>query len=563
MSILPQFALFVILQYWSSVLWLVSAFWYERQLSRYQNHWLVQLHHLADLTPLEKVCVSFHADNGRGCPVTHSTRRLVRALLVKYLFNLSLRQTEEMIDNHIIIKWYVGYSLFQAPLDHSYLCRFENWLFKHQPRLFFDTVIEMIDQFCPEDRQRLQIVDTFGLRARAANCCLITLLRDVARKILTALALVDPQRGAALANHLDMVDLFGLEDEKITPALTGQERAERLELIGPQILRLSAWLSANLAQATDLTPDEQAPVRLLLAYLDKIMADETKVSLDEAQAEPTSIVTELKHGEKGSYRVGAAADLEATYRKHHRDKQAMLGYNPSVLGSKVFVRETQVDTGARQDNVALPQLLQSQYDHHHFFPDAMAGDMKYGYGKTRSQVADVTHNQTQLLALIPDYDKRNALFNPRDFTLSDDGLSLTCPNGLTSTSRVISKGKGGADFRFYATRCRDCPLWDKCRGPDGKKSAIRSVFISFYRSFTEAAIEFNKTETFKLGIKQRMNIERLIYCLTNIYGVRKAHSYGQARTDFQLKMAATAFNLRQLVRELVQKRHPILGAVRL
>ena len=39
MPILPQKALLVILQYWSSILWLVSAVWYERQLTRYQDHW--------------------------------------------------------------------------------------------------------------------------------------------------------------------------------------------------------------------------------------------------------------------------------------------------------------------------------------------------------------------------------------------------------------------------------------------------------------------------------------------------------------------------------------------
>ncbi len=560
MPILPHLTLFVILQSWSLVLRLVSAFWYERQLSRYQNHWLVQLHQVADLTPLETVCASFHANNGRGIPITHTTRRLVRALLIKYLFNFSLRQTEEMIDNHILIKWYVGYNLFQAPLDHSYLCRFENWIFKEQPRLFFDTVIKMIDQFCPEDRERLQIVDTFGLRARAANCSLITLLRDVARKTLTSLALVDPNRHATLVNHLDMVDLFGLEDEKITPALTSQERAERLALVGPQILRLSDWLSANLDQAADLTPDQQAPVRLLVAYLNKIMTDETKVTVDEAHS---VTVTELKHGDKGSYRVGAAADMESTYRKHRHDVPAILGYNPSVLGSKVFARETQVDTGAQPDNVPLPQLLQNQADYHGFFPKLLAGDMIYGYGKTRAQVAELTHNQTQIVALIPNYTKSSTLYKSRDFTLSNDGLSLTCPNDLTTTSRFVTAHKGGADFRFYPTRCRGCPLWDKCRGPNGKKSVPRNVFISFYRSFIEAAKEFNKSEIFKLAIKQRMNIERIIYCLTNIYGARKAHSYGQARTDFQLKMAATAFNLRQLIRELVRKRHPALGAVRL
>ena len=51
-----------------------------------------------------------------------------------------------------------------------------------------------------------------------------------------------------------------------------------------------------------------------------------------------------------------------------------------------------------------------------------------------------------------------------------------------------------------------------------------------------------------------MNVERQIYSLTNIFGARRAHSYGLKRTDYQLKMQATALNLRQLVREMVKKR---------
>ena len=66
MPILPQVALFVILQSWSLVLQLVSAYWYERQLTRYHHHWLVQLKAVVDLTPLEQACAAFQSDNGRA-----------------------------------------------------------------------------------------------------------------------------------------------------------------------------------------------------------------------------------------------------------------------------------------------------------------------------------------------------------------------------------------------------------------------------------------------------------------------------------------------------------------
>jgi hypothetical protein len=303
---------------------------------------------------------------------------------------------------------------------------------------------------------------------------------------------------------------------------------------------------------------------VLLAHLNKIIDDETKVTAHNPDDPDDVTIVERQHGDKGSYRIGSASDFDPTYRKHD-DQPAILGYNPTVLGTKIFIREVQVDTGAQQDNLALPQVLQSQYEQHAFFPDFVAGDMKYGYGKTRAQVADVTDGQTQIIALVPNYGKRTDLYGPRDFILSDDGLSLTCPNNLTTTRRYLTEGKGGADFHVPAKLCHGCLLWDECRGPDSKKSAPRKVFISFYRAEVEAAQCFNQTDTAKQGLKERMNIERQIYCLTNIYGARHAQSYGQQRTDYQLKMQATALNLRQLVREMVKKRatqggvYPVAG----
>ena len=74
MSILSQSALFVILRSWSLVLHLVSAYWYERQLSRYHNHWLVQLTTIANLSNLEQVCADFQANNGQVDPLATPRR---------------------------------------------------------------------------------------------------------------------------------------------------------------------------------------------------------------------------------------------------------------------------------------------------------------------------------------------------------------------------------------------------------------------------------------------------------------------------------------------------------
>ena len=83
----------------------------------------------------------------------------------------------------------------------------------------------------------------------------------------------------------------------------------------------------------------------------------------------------------------------------------------------------------------------------------------------------------------------------------------------------------------------------------GNPKARRKVFISFYRGQVEAALEYNRTPLFKIEIKERPRVERIIYNLTHIHGARRCRSVGLEKANFQLKMAATAFNIRQFIRQ--------------
>jgi transposase len=558
MSILPSFALFVILNYWSLVLRLVSVVWYERQRSRYAHHWLLQLEQVADLTPLEQGCAGFHANNGRGAPVVHSVPRLVRALLVRHLQDLSFRASEELIDNHLLFKQFVGYELFEPPPDHTTLCRFELWVLENQPDLFFDEILKQVYRLYPEERERLLLTDTFGMYVRGAGKYLIDLLRDLGRKLLADWEKLDPARYPQVLAYLDEVALFGQKGDKITAALTAEERAERLQQVVNAALDLHAYLLSLLQEPPFLTPEDEARLRLWLAALAKVIADETTVSPDPEQPNHRRVV-ERPHGKKGTYRIACANDLEATYRDHGKG-QAELQHNAALLTSDRFVHQTHVVTGSAPDPTTLAPLLEKLHEYHDFFPPKIAADQIYGNGKTRAEVAAVSQGQTQLIALVPDYEKRTDRFVPADFSLSEDGFSLTCPNGLTSTQRYPKPGGDGDEFRFTHKMCRGCPYWlsaeqlaakpdqPHCRVPDCKPKSHRQVFISFYRDETLAALEYNRTEQFKQEMKQRPLIERIIFNLTHFFGVRHARSTGLPKANFQLSMAATAFNLRQLIR---------------
>jgi transposase len=587
MTILHQQLLLVTCQILPLALPLLEDFIYGYLVNKYKKHWLVQLEDVLDLGPLEQGCAGFHKGSGKGSAVSHPIPRLVRALLVKYLYNLSYRQTEEKIDRDLLVKWFVGYGLFQSPPDHTTLQRFEIWVLNNQSHLFFNETLAQIKRVDPLDwEQDLQLVDTFAMLARAAKGRLIPLIRDTCRKLLETLERANPERYALLIAQIDQQALFGQPGDKPTRALNAQERATRLQNVVTQALGLHQLVTFSLAQAP-LPLQEQLAVENWLALLPKIIFDETEVTPLEAatdaqvapvetepelpatpnnlsplstpvdtappaQTDPVEVlsVTERPNGKKGAYRVVALNDTDATFRHHGADKgeAAKIAYNASILTGTHYVHYTQADTGARPDPEALPEMLLAQYDQFGFFPPKVCGDQIYGFGKVRAAVDQASGGQTQLVALLPNTLKGQQRYGPLNFSFDPVNLTLTCPNNVVSDKFTDKPYDGGRAYRFTDKMCQDCPLKEECRKPDAKPKSRRSVFVSYYRNYNLDALEYNKTDQFKIEIKRRPLIERIIFNLTNLHGARRAKSTGQPKADFQLRMQATAFNIRQLLR---------------
>jgi hypothetical protein len=211
-----------------------------------------------------------------------------------------------------------------------------------------------------------------------------------------------------------------------------------------------------------------------------------------------------------------------------------------------------------------------------------------------------------LVARLIDHSKKSGCFDPTHFILDEDG-SLTCPNGQVSRTFYRAHTADGYQYRFTAQQCRDRPLWQQCRRdklpdppqpsgsepihaepaatthtalshpvepvvaladaeasgvaasetkqpkakqPKPPKSAQpkvgrREVFISDYRDWQRRAILYTTTPDFKLDMAFRSSIERTIACLVRYNGARHATGYGLLHADFQVRMAALAFNLKR------------------
>ena len=507
---------------------------FARLISREQGHLLVQLTDLLDWCAMECACAAYHQHNGNGRPVEHSVPRLLRAMLVKYLYGCSLRELEEKIRYNIMVKWFVGYPIYAPGPDHTTLHRFEMYLCVHHPRLFFDKVVQQIEQAFPDERPHTLLGDTFALHANAALESLIVRLRHTMQELLRAYQADNPEAYTRLWSDFAHDGLFGRADEKTACYLSTSEWQQRLFACVVAVLN-----GQHLLRQQEVTP----AVQLWLDRLDKIFADELRLEQDDhGQLLHLTLCTK-----RGTYRICSATDPEATIRNHGGSKKDF-GYNVSVLATIHFIYEIQADTGSRPDGDALPDVLQSFIDQHNTVPEKLIYDQAAGHGKTVTQIQAISKEQTQLVCKpMPKKKKKGDAFTHEDYDYDPETHTLTCPNGRIAT-RVYRSGSGeGDNFRFVAGQCVGCPLRQRCRGSEDKPTTPKVIFLSDYREEWYQLQAYSQTDEFKEDMKLRPQVERVIAGLVLHNDARRARFRGKTKVDFQMKMCATAYNLKRWV----------------
>ncbi len=115
---------------------------YERIVPR--DHFLVKLNQLIDWEALVAPFVSVYkglAEEGR---TPYSPMVLLKMLVIAYLYNLSERQTEEVVNFQLPIKEFVGLAVDEPAPDHSTLCLFKRRLRQAGRWMYFQSVNDEI-----------------------------------------------------------------------------------------------------------------------------------------------------------------------------------------------------------------------------------------------------------------------------------------------------------------------------------------------------------------------------------------------------------------------------------
>ena len=135
-------------------------------------------------------------------------------------------------------------------------------------------------------------------------------------------------------------------------------------------------------------------------------------------------------------------------------------------------------------------------------------------------------------------------------------MSVRCPAG--QETRTIIKGNDSRDrkipvFKFEDSTCANCPMRSRCT----KAKHGRTVRLHYHERLLQQAKKHQKSEEFKKKYSRRSEVERTIAHLTR-HGARYARYLGQAKTEFQLQMAAALHNIKAYFTAAKEGAKPVL-----
>lgn len=98
---------------------------YDRVLERYRDHFLVVLEKLFDWEAMSEQMIQLYKGHGEVGRPPYPPVLVFKLLFLSYLYNVSERAIVELADLHLLIKWFLGLAIDEAPPVHSTLSVFK------------------------------------------------------------------------------------------------------------------------------------------------------------------------------------------------------------------------------------------------------------------------------------------------------------------------------------------------------------------------------------------------------------------------------------------------------
>lgn len=250
----------------------------------------------------------------------------------------------------------------------------------------------------------------------------------------------------------------------------------------------------------------------------------------------------------------STTDPDSTYASKGRTV-ATLGYfdNYLVDNHSCVIVDVQA-TAARlsQESAAARDMITRFSERRGSPPRSVAADTTYGNGEMLDWLEQ--RGVTPQIAVKESPLGNNGLYGVEQFRYQADNNTYICPEGKQLTYAGINARNRVHVYASTPKRCGDCSQKTLCT-----RGRVRFLQIHLHEGARQRARERSKTPEFGIALRARKKVEALFAELKNQIGLRRLRLRRMKFVREQFFLAASAQNLKRLVRFLARTPQPPLA----
>lgn len=306
-----------------------------------------------------------------------------------------------------------------------------------------------------------------------------------------------------------------------------------------------SFIEADASRKSRVARDELEEVakvsRTVREYLSELEAENPVADDGGADDDHSSPASDRlrKPGDKVS-----TSDPDATWsakdgpaRFHYIDNYLIDNAHSIIVGVEA--------TAARFSHEALAAraMLRRAADALGLRPDSLAADKAYGSGAFLSWLLD--HGIEPHIPVIDRRNQTQGRFRQEQFTYLAEENAYLCPEGRRLVYAGIERKSQAHVYHPASRRCHGCLRKDNCT-----RGTYRKLSVSWHEAARQTARALVGTEGYQRSRRDRNKVERLFGELKTRINLRKLRLRRLRNVSERFLLAATAQNLKRLVKHL-------------
>jgi len=308
----------------------------------------------------------------------------------------------------------------------------------------------------------------------------------------------------------------------------GLVQGERLSVDGTVI---AANASSKSRVSRDQLPEAAKVSRTLREYLIEVEATNPTPSSEESPPAQSGKIS--------------ASDPDATWATKGGVPAQLSYYDNYLIDNESNIILDVEATPARfsQEAAAARTMIERAQTTFSIEPKSLGADKAYGSGQFLAWLLD--QNIAPHIRVI-DRTRQNAEFFTRDdFVFESEINAYRCPAGKLLRYRGIGRASRVYTYNASPRDCAACPLRARCTAGRGRR-----LVVNFDEPARERTKQLSETEAYWRSWRERKKVEVLFAELKNVIKLRRFRLRRLWNVAEQTLMAATAQNIRRLIRFL-------------